>query len=132
MDGNPETRVTMALAQMAVFRCADVSAETLQLFTTRLLAEKCAVDDIVRACGQLERAEREPGETAFPTLGTLLTCIGRIAQRRYEDQRMQEWHDENNRRLADAYNVPTAEQLESRERAMALFRNAGRRLKHAS
>lgn len=63
--------ITLALAQMAAFRCADVSEQTIELFARRLMAEQCQVVDVVKACAVLEQQERAEGETSFPSLGTL-------------------------------------------------------------
>jgi len=78
------TTVTMALAQMAVYRCAEVSAETLDLFAKRIIADGCDPADVVKACQSFEAAPRAEGETAFPEIGRVLNAVRVFAQRRRE------------------------------------------------
>lgn len=93
------TTVTMALAQMAVFRCADVSAETLDLFAKRIIADGCEPADVVKACQSFEAAPRAEGETAFPEIGRMLNTVRVFAQRRREQER--------SRQLPPLSNEPT-------------------------
>lgn len=67
-----EQVLMVALGQLAAFRGAEVQGKTLLLFARRLLHERCEVRDVVEACRRLELSEREDGELAFPSLGTLL------------------------------------------------------------
>lgn len=115
MDRSPETTITVALAQMAVFRGAEASPQTLQLFARRLVAERCQVDDVVAACAELEVEERNEGELAFPSLGTLLARVQARAWRRIEEQKRLQREEEHHRMLAERWNVPTAEALADRE-----------------
>lgn len=74
--------VAAAIGQMAVFRGALAEDDTLELFARRLLAEGYHVEDIVTACGVLERALRKEGEPAFPALATMVRECERAASQR--------------------------------------------------
>jgi hypothetical protein len=68
-DGDP--RITAALARMAMFRQADPSPLTLELYSAQLAGDGIPVEDVLVACDVLARRERAEGETTFPSYGTL-------------------------------------------------------------
>lgn len=93
MDGIDAAEVlATALGQMAAFRGATVTDETLALFAARLVAERVRVEDAVEACRRLEREERAEGELAFPSLGTLLKRIGLVESQRYRREQERREH----------------------------------------
>jgi hypothetical protein len=66
--------VSAALAEMAMFRQAEVDDLTLELYSAKLAQEEIPVDVIVTACETIGRTPRREGETAFPDLGTMLAA----------------------------------------------------------
>lgn len=78
---DPIEIAVMALGQMATFRGAPVRDEVVLLFAKRLIAEGQTPEQIIDACGDLERRPRSEGETAWPSLGTLLEECRRSALR---------------------------------------------------
>lgn len=98
MAGSDLDVVTVALAQMAAFRGAEPAGPTLALFARRLLAEGCEASVIVGACHRLEVAERKDGESAFPSLGTLLRVCREVSGERHREQVARE-----QRRYLDSY-----------------------------
>lgn len=66
-------RVVVALARMAILRQAPELTETdFTLFAAELESEGVPVEHIEEACRRIGREPREDGQTAFPSLGTLL------------------------------------------------------------
>lgn len=82
-SGNPI--VTAALAKMAMFRQADPSDLTLNLYSAELEDHGIAPEVILRACQALQETPRREGETAFPDLGTLLVACREAKQALYRE-----------------------------------------------
>lgn len=72
MASESAAEIILALTQMAAFRGASPDGPTLAAFAKRLIAEGLEVAVIAAACRRLEAAERADGESAWPSLGTLL------------------------------------------------------------
>jgi hypothetical protein len=90
-SGTGSPVVAEALARIAMFRQAEVTASTLDLYSARLAEEALEVADIVEACGRIERAERTDGETAFPSLGMILRVCREVVMDRSRTGRTDEW-----------------------------------------
>jgi|SRR6185369_15004110 len=72
-SGTGKPLVTAALAKLSILRQAsDVSDLTLDLYAAELEAAGITPDVVVIACQGLQSQPRAEGETAFPSLGTLL------------------------------------------------------------
>ncbi len=70
-EGHPA--VTAALVTMGVLRQAsDVDSETIDLYAATLAEEHIPLGHIIEACKQIGREPRGDGESAFPSLGTLV------------------------------------------------------------
>lgn len=67
---SPEENVKVLLAKMACFRQAVLEGETLELFTSYLLPLDLRAFQVAMA--NLAESERQEGETAFPSMGTIL------------------------------------------------------------
>ena len=86
-SGDP--RITAALALLAARRQAsNLDDDTLDLFSADLThpardGDRFGVDVIVDACERIGRTERAEGETAFPSLGTLLRVCREVVKDRY-------------------------------------------------
>ena len=58
---------------MALLRqAAEVDSETLDLYAATLAEEHIPIGHILEACKQISREPRGDGESAFPSLGTLI------------------------------------------------------------
>jgi hypothetical protein len=68
-----EENVLIALGKMATFRQAEVSGATLELYASALEGEDMRAFQVAMAV--LSVSERQDGETAFPSLGTILNEI---------------------------------------------------------
>jgi hypothetical protein len=82
--GNPE--VTAALATMAMFRQADPSELTLNLYSAELEARGIDPAVAIRACQAIQETPRRDGQTAFPDLGTLLDACVEAKQALYRER----------------------------------------------
>lgn len=70
-DGHPA--VLAALTTMGVLRQAsEVDDETLDLYAATLAEDHIPIGHIIEACRQIGREARGDGESAFPSLGTLI------------------------------------------------------------
>lgn len=78
--------VLAALAKMAALRQAEVSGKTLALYATELATAHVPTDVVVHACRRIQMRERSEGETAFPSLGTLLDECRIVAAKKADDE----------------------------------------------
>lgn len=83
-SGNPE--ITASLATLAILRqAADVTDVALDLYSAELTAAGVTGDVVAAACHAIQAAPRADGETAFPSLGTLLTACASVRRTQRED-----------------------------------------------
>lgn len=93
-------QMVMAMKRLAMFRQAEVSAQTYVAYALALSERLVRVEDVEVACRRLEATERAEGETAFPSLGTLLRVCGEVAHARRERHRLEAKADVARRQLA--------------------------------
>lgn len=74
-----EWNVKKLLTLMACFRQAKIDRETLELFTAYLLPLDLRAFQVAMAT--LSESERAEGETAFPSLGTILSAMEEARER---------------------------------------------------
>lgn len=72
-------RMTIALARMAVLRQAPELTELdFELYAEELVRQNVPADQVEEACQRMGLREREEGQTAFPSLGSLLKECERV------------------------------------------------------
>lgn len=74
------TRIRTALTELALFRQAKVTEETLKIYSVRLGKEN--VDDVLGAISTIQDLPRLEGELSFPEIGVFLAVAGSMAVQR--------------------------------------------------
>ena len=87
--------IMRALMNMATFRQATVTKDTLKLYSERLAFLE--LEDVLEGCKAIEGLPRDEGETAFPNLATVIHFVNIENSARYnriqasKDKRLVRW-----------------------------------------
>lgn len=86
---NEKQRMVGAMTRMALFRQAEVSTATYVAYALALTEQGIDAGVVEAACRSLEATTRAEGETAFPSLGTLLSTCHGLSRGRWGDWKLE-------------------------------------------
>lgn len=84
--------IKIALGKMAIRRQAQIGEAEFAVYSEDLMSYE--LDDIAGVLDELGKSVREEGETAFPSIGTILKKVRRIVAMRKQDEQRRKEKDE--------------------------------------